>query len=129
VRGELTGRGRFASGPVGLQVYSGAAQAHFGFFGGLPVRIVYGLLGAALTYVSATGVTIWLARRQDRGRPALRPERAWLGWTSGPPVALVFSAAASRAAPVWLIFWGIALPIAVAVQLKKPGRRASAKYA
>lgn len=106
--GSLVGRGRFASGPSGLQVYSAAAQLHFGFFGGLPVRIAYGLLGAALTYVSATGLTIYFARRRDRGRPAQRLERVWAAWTWGAPVALVASAALSHAAPPAACFWVVA---------------------
>lgn len=124
-QGHMIGRGRFASGPAGLQVYAGAAQVHFGFFGGLPVRIAYGLLGLALTYVSATGVTIWLARRRDRGRPAPRLERAWLGWTWGAPAALALSAATAPWLPVGAVFWGAAILIFVAGQLW-PARTAAA---
>jgi uncharacterized iron-regulated membrane protein len=116
-QGRLIGRGRFASGPIGLQVYSGAAQVHFGFFGGLPVRIAYGVLGLALTYVSATGVTIWLARRRDRGRPAPLLERAWLGWTWGAPAALALAAVTSPWLPVAAVFWGAAILIQTSVQL------------
>ncbi len=115
-QGAMIGRGRFASGPAGLQVYAGAAQVHFGFFGGLPVRIAYGVLGLALTYVSATGVTIWLARRRDRGRPAPRLERAWLGWTWGAPAALALAAVAAAWLPVWAVFWGSAILILLAAQ-------------
>jgi uncharacterized iron-regulated membrane protein len=111
--GVLVGRTRFASGALGLQTYSGAAQAHFGFFGGLPVRIAYGLLGAALTYVSATGVTIYLARRRDRGRAAPRLERAWSAWTWGAPAALIAAAALSRLAPPATTFWLVALALVI----------------
>ncbi len=109
--GAMVGRGRFASGPLGLQAYSGAAQVHFGFFGGLPVRIAYGVLGAALTYISATGVTIYLARRRDRGRSAPRLERAWLAWTWGAPASLLIAAALSRIAAPAPCFWGAAVII------------------
>jgi uncharacterized iron-regulated membrane protein len=119
-RGQAIGEGRFASGALGLQLYSGAAQVHFGFFGGLPVRIAYGVLGAALSYVSATGVSIWLARRRDQGRPAPRLERAWAGWTWGVPFALALAALLSRWAPVQDLFWGAALLIQAAVQLVGP---------
>jgi uncharacterized iron-regulated membrane protein len=106
VRGHQIGWGRFASGPAGLQVYAGAAQVHFGFFGGLPVRIAYGVLGAALTYISATGITIWLLRRRDRGRPAPRLQRAWKDWTWGTPAALALASLTSAFAPVGVVFWG-----------------------
>ncbi|THD58160.1 PepSY domain-containing protein, partial [Phenylobacterium sp.] len=102
------GRGRSVTGPVGLQAYSAAAQLHFGFFGGLPVRLAYVVLGAALTFVSASGVTIWLARRQDRGRPAPRLRAAWMAWTFGAPLALLLAALASPVAPVPWVFWSAA---------------------
>ncbi len=103
--GREIGRGRFATGSPGLQAYSAAAQLHFGFFGGLPVRIAYGALGLALTYVCATGVTIWLARRRDRGRQAPRLERAWTAWTWGAPAALGLALGLSRLAPPAQVFW------------------------
>jgi uncharacterized iron-regulated membrane protein len=122
-RGRLIGEGRFASGALGLQLYSGAAQVHFGFFGGLKVRVAYGMLGAALTYVSATGISIWLARRRDQGRPAPRLERAWAGWTWGTPAALALAAVLSPWAPVDRVFWGTALMLQAAVQLWRPRRK------
>jgi uncharacterized iron-regulated membrane protein len=122
-QGRMIGRGRFASGSAGLQVYAGAAQVHFGFFGGLPVRIAYGVLGVALTYVSATGVTIWLVRRRDRGRPAPRLERAWLGWTWGAPAALALAAITSTWLPVAAVFWG-AVVLILAAALAWPARSA-----
>ena len=48
---------------------------HFGWFAGLPVKIAYLLLGFALCAVTWSGVTIWLARRRDKGRPAPGWER------------------------------------------------------
>ncbi len=112
--GALVGRGRFASGPLGLQAYSGAAQLHFGFFGGLPVRLAYGMLGAALTYISASGVTIYLIRRRDRGRPAPRLERAWLAWTWGAPAALLLAAALSHSVSPAACFWATAVVVVAA---------------
>lgn len=118
-RGALLGRGRFASGSPGLQAYSAAAQLHFGFFGGLAVRLAYGVLGAALTFVAASGVSIWLARRRDRGRPAPRLERAWAAWTWGVPMALLLSAAASRLLPPAGVFWGATMLAQAAAQISR----------
>ena len=101
---RLLGRGRFATGSLGLQLYSAAAQVHFGFFGGLPVRAAYGVLGLAQTYVAATGVSIWLARRRDRGLASPRLEAAWAAVTWGAPFALGVAAALSRLAPT-VVFW------------------------
>lgn len=117
VRGREIGRGRFMSGSAGLQAYSAAAQLHFGFFGGLPVRLAYVVLGAALTFVSASGVTIWLCRREDRGRPSPRLRRAWFAWTWGAPAALALAAVGEAVAPVALTFWGVVLAAQVAAQL------------
>jgi uncharacterized iron-regulated membrane protein len=118
--GRMIGRGRFASGPAGLQIYAGAAQLHFGFFGGLPVRIAYGVLGAALALVSASGVRIWLARRRDRGRPAPRLERAWAGWTWGAPASLAVAALTAAILPVAWVFWLSAAAIQLLAQIRWP---------
>ena len=115
--GREIGQGRFSSGDLGLQAYAGAAQLHFGFFGGLPVRLAYVVLGAALTFVSASGFTLWLARQADRGRPWPRLRRAWLGFTWGAPAALLLAfVGAHWLAPGW-VFWGVVVGVQVAVQI------------
>lgn len=108
-QGRQIGRGRFLTGPVGLQAYSAAAQLHFGFFGGVPVRIAYVLLGAALTFVAASGVGVWLERREERGRATPRLRAAWRAWTRGTPAALAVAALASGVAPVSWTFWCVVL--------------------
>jgi uncharacterized iron-regulated membrane protein len=125
VQGREIGRTRFLTGPVGLQAYSAAARLHFGTFGGLPVRLVYVLLGAALSFVCASGVTIWLERRADRGRPAPRLRSAWLGWTWGVPGALLVAAVASPVLPPSWSFWACALGApAVGALLRRAARLA-----
>lgn len=74
----------------------GAIQPlHFGWFGGMPVKILYGVLGLALTVVTHSGVVIWLARRRDKGRPAPKWEKVWavVGWSQ--PLAFATTAAAA----------------------------------
>ncbi|PCG12909.1 PepSY-associated TM helix domain-containing protein [Sphingomonas adhaesiva] len=73
---------------LGTKMLGGIGQLHFGWFGGLPVRLLYGLLGLALCIVTSSGVTIWLARRRDRGRAVPLWERLWAGITWGQPLAL-----------------------------------------
>jgi uncharacterized iron-regulated membrane protein len=126
-RGRGIGRGRFLTGPMGLQVYSGAAQVHFGFFGGLPVRLLYVALGSALTFVTASGFTIWLERQKERGKPRPRLRSAWRAWTRGVPAALAAAALASSVIPVSWTFWSIVL-LAQGVALWR-GTNASAKTA
>lgn len=81
-----------AKGPAGQQTLSAMGPLHFGVFGGMPVKILYGFLGLASTVVAVGGVTIWLARRADKGRPAPRWARVWTAtvWGTG----LGFAAAA-----------------------------------
>lgn len=77
---------------AGTRMLSGIGQLHFGWFGGFPVRLAYGLLGLALCVVTSSGVTIWLARRRDRGRPAPQWERIWAAVCWGQPVVLGLTA-------------------------------------
>ncbi len=77
---------------AGTRILGGIGQIHFGWFGGFPVRLAYGLLGVALCVVTSSGVTIWLARRRDRGRPAPQWERIWAAVCWGQPVVLVLTA-------------------------------------
>ncbi len=104
---------RYATGDFGLQLYSGAVQVHVGAFGGLPVRLAYGVLGLALTWICASGTRIWLARRRDRGRPAARLEHAWSACIWGAPVALALATLRTPFGPT-VIFWG-SLVIALAL--------------
>lgn len=121
--GRQIGRGRFATGELGLQFYSGAAQVHFGFFGGLPVRLIYAALGAAQTYIVATGVTIWLERRKDRGLSVTKLERAWQAWTFGVPVALCAAAVLSTFIAPSLVFWSFLGALLVVAVLPRPKAR------
>ena len=84
---------------AGTRMLGGIGQLHFGWYGGLPVRIVYGLLGLALCVVTSSGVTIWLARRRDRGRAVPQWERLWAAVAWGQPLALVLAALAAIALP------------------------------
>jgi uncharacterized iron-regulated membrane protein len=72
---------------------------HFGWFGGMAVKLLYGVLGLALTVVTHSGVVIWLARRRDKGRPAPRWEKVWavVGWSQ--PLAFGTTAMAALALP------------------------------
>lgn len=78
----------WASGDFGVQLYASSYRLHFGNFAGLPVKVLYVVLGFALSAVTAGGVSIWIARRRDQGRPAPRWERIWLATAWGQLAAL-----------------------------------------
>ncbi|CAN5407738.1 hypothetical protein BH10PSE4_BH10PSE4_17620 [soil metagenome] len=126
-RYEFDGQGRMiktlglSNDGLGKQVFASSYPLHFGSFGGLPVKIAYGLLGIALCVVTSSGVTIWLTRRRDRGRPAPRLEKAWAAIVWGSPATLALSAAlwlAIKAPPVWVFWAPLAVLIALAVAMK-----------
>lgn len=89
--GKLLGDNGVEEGSIGKQILGALQPVHFGWFGGMPVKLLYGILGLALSVVTYTGVTIWLARRRDAGRPAPHWERIWtaVGW--GQPLAIAGS--------------------------------------
>jgi uncharacterized iron-regulated membrane protein len=96
-KGDLTplGDGGLETGGVGQQILGVLQPLHFGWFGGTPIKLAYAVLGLALSVVTYTGVTIWLSRRRDKGRPARRWEKIWVGVGWGQPAALAASAVAS----------------------------------
>lgn len=93
--GKLTWVGGYERGSVGMQTLAAMQPLHFGSFGGIPVKLAYGVLGLALCIITSTGITIWLARRRDRGRPAPHWERVWTAIFWGQPIAFAASALAT----------------------------------
>jgi uncharacterized iron-regulated membrane protein len=119
--GKMVGKLGLSDDGLGKQVFASSYPLHFGSFGGLPVKIAYGLLGIALCVVTSSGVTIWLTRRRDRGRPAPRLEKAWAAIAWGSPATLALSAAlllAAKAPPVWVFWAPLAALVALAVAVK-----------
>ncbi|HEU4378245.1 MAG TPA: PepSY-associated TM helix domain-containing protein [Hyphomicrobiaceae bacterium] len=93
--GKSLGDGGLEQGGLGQQILGAIPPLHVGWFGGLTIKVVYGLLGLALTVVTHSGVSIWLARRRDKGRPAPVWERIWAAAAWGQPLALATSATAA----------------------------------
>ena len=86
-----------ATNNLGEDILASAGAVHFGWFGGGLVKIVYFALGLGLTYLAASGVHIWLARRRDKGRPAPAWERAWAATVWGQPAGIAAAAVAGLA--------------------------------
>lgn len=80
-----------ADGQVGQQAAASAYKLHFGSFGGLPVKLAYFLLGAALTAICATGTYIWLGKRRRRGMQEHALHALWNGVVAGTPAALTIT--------------------------------------
>lgn len=93
--GKPMGDGGLEEGGVGQQILGVLQPLHFGWFGSLGTKVIYAILGLALTIVTQTGVAIWLGRRRDKGSPAEKWERVWPAVVWGQPLALAASALAS----------------------------------
>ncbi|MHA6769017.1 PepSY-associated TM helix domain-containing protein [Sphingobium ummariense] len=105
-QGRLYHEQKAAENNVGQQILGSLGPLHFGWFGGGTIKIAYSLLGLGLTYLAAGGVTIWLARRRDKGRPALGWERVWTALVWGQPAALTGAAITALFTPsVTLLIW------------------------
>ena len=98
-----------SDGHWGQQLAASTYNLHFGNFGGLPVKIIYFLLGLALTIVVGTGTSIWLGKRERRGVHDPRLRSLWDGVLWGVPLALTLTflarVIAGNAAPLTAIFW------------------------
>ncbi|MDX5331916.1 MAG: PepSY domain-containing protein [Caulobacteraceae bacterium] len=125
--GEFVSRLGTTDGALGQQVAWAVYPLHFGSFGGLPIRLAYGVLGLALCVVVASGVNIWLVRRRAQGRAAPRLERLWITTVWGPGLGLALSAAAmlAVAVPAEPVFWGSFGLMLAAAPLVSDARRLS----
>ena len=111
--GQFIDKVGFADGAAGRQLLFSIYRLHFGHFGGPAVRVIYLLLGLALTVVCATGINIWLNKR--RHRDALN--NLWVGVVWGAPLALSLSAVSAlltQHAPalLWLLLLVLAMAFA-----------------
>ncbi len=90
--GKIESSSKTTKRSMGAQAVMSLPSLHFGWFGGIWVKISYGLLGLALCIVTSSGVRIWLARRSDKGRPAPTWEWLWSATVWGQPSAYAFVA-------------------------------------
>ncbi len=118
-QGELLHAARVRGSTLGERILGVLGVLHFGWFGGWPIKVAYGLLGAGLTTVTSSGVAIWLARRRDKGRPAPRWERVWIAAVWSQPFAFALSLVAALTLPTLdpLIAWAAATAAACATAI------------
>ncbi len=119
--GRMLGSTGISDGETCQQIAGAVYSLHFGWFGGVPVKFVYLALGLALTVVCVSGVSLWLIKRREKGRPGPRLERGWIAVVWGTPALLAFAMLGSLSglleeallAPVLWI--GLALLVAIAM--------------
>lgn len=123
--GQLTGSLDLSDGALGKQIIASVYPLHFGSFGGLPVKLVYGVLGILSCVVVASGINIWLIKRRQRGLPAAALERAWRAVVWGTPAVLALVLLADTAGFESLnglvaLFWGgLSLLLLLALALRR----------
>ncbi|MCM2681280.1 PepSY-associated TM helix domain-containing protein [Echinimonas agarilytica] len=89
--GSMINHQGFSDGPTARQVAYSVYRIHFGHFSGYAVKILYFVLGLALTVVCVSGIHIWLNKKPRRHWMNL----VWPGFLWGVPLALVVSAGVS----------------------------------
>lgn len=129
-RGHFLATAGLSDGAMGQQMAASTYSLHFGNFGGLWVKIAYGLFGLALAAVCATGTYIWLGKRQRRGHvePVLRA--TWDGVVWGAPAVLAATFLArvvfGNGTPFAALFW-IGYVLAIVGSMHAAKRRKDAR--
>lgn len=116
--GSLIDHKGFSDGTIGKQVAYSVYRLHFGHFAGFWVKIIYGILGLALTVVCVSGINVWLVKRKFES--ALND--IWVAIVWGIPLALTTAALFSfyGFAPLALFCITQTIAIAFSVTIKKP---------
>jgi uncharacterized iron-regulated membrane protein len=102
----------YSDGPPGRQIVFSIYRIHFGHFGGFGVKMLYFILGLAMSVVSVTGFNVWLAKRKRRD--FLNTVWAGLVWGTVPALALSAISLVLLGIPGTPVFW-IVVAIACAV--------------
>ena len=125
-QGRPLGKLGLADGPVGMRIYGMLTPLHYGTYGGVPLKLVYLVLGLGMAALVATGTQILLARRREQGRSALRWERVWDAVVWGQPLALVLAALAAitLGLPPLVVYWAATLALVAGAGLARTLSRA-----
>lgn len=111
---NFTGDGQFidtvgsADGTVGQQVADSVYKIHFGNFGGLGIKLAYGLFGICLLVLIGAGMELYVVRRSARGQNMSLFKYMWRGIQWGTPLLLLVTLATAKlhvSLPLAQIFW------------------------
>jgi uncharacterized iron-regulated membrane protein len=75
------------TGAIGGQIAYSTYRLHFGHFHSNWVKLLYGIMGIAFTYLIVSGINIWLARRKYQ----TWVNSLWNGWVVGTLIAFASS--------------------------------------
>jgi len=116
--GSLINHQQFSDGAVGRQIAYSVYRLHFGHYAGQWVKVIYGLLGLALSVICASGVNIWLAKRKYESTL----NDLWVAVVWGLPLALALAALFSfyNWAPLWVFLSTELLAVVFALLMKQP---------
>lgn len=119
--GNFLNKVGFSDGEPGRQAIFSVYRIHFGHFGGLGVKLLWIVLGLALTVISASGINIWLTKRKHRDYL----NNLWTGIVWGTPLAFAISAITQVLLqwPSQWIFWGVIIAAMVAAQWRDQDAR------
>jgi len=81
-----------ADGTVGQQVADSVYKIHFGSFGGMPVKLAFGIFGFCLLIIITAGMKLYFIKQRAGGKDLLAYEAAWSGIVWGAPAMLVLTA-------------------------------------
>lgn len=74
--GKLTGINRIANEPLWNKIEATFYSLHIGSYGGLPIRIIYLIIGLTPGLLSITGFMLWQRRRKKNKRGAQKNKRS-----------------------------------------------------
>lgn len=85
--GEWLDQQGLINGAIGAQVAYSTYRLHFGHYHSNWVKLLYGIMGIAFTYLIVSGINIWLARRKHQ----TWVNSLWSGWVMGTLIAFASS--------------------------------------
>ena len=88
-QGEFIDTVGSADGYLGQQVADSLYRVHFGYYGGLPVKLAYVFFGICMLYIISSGTNVYFLKRRSKGNPSPSLEGAWKGVIWGTPIMFV----------------------------------------
>lgn len=120
--GHYQGNVGMSDGTIGQQIIGSVYYVHFGNWGGLPIKIAYGIFGLILCVITASGLRIYFLRRRQKGREAPKLEAGWEAIVWGTPallsLTLLFSVLGGIGGSVLIILFWVGICVFVAVSMR-----------